>query len=334
MQGLSAAIVLTAIEKITDMIKDAESKLESKVEPAIQNAIRGIPAQPESVKAAYGDSAGKARSALSSATITAATPTFSDVPTLVDSAVMSFYEDYTGAMEQLFPGLLAAGEQADRFIQSALQSAIGVSYSEQVDRTGADTVFALARKAAFQQERETFDVAGAAGHRFAPGTALNAITRIHAESTQQAADAIAAAHASRLDQERSDKMRLVRAEIGQRMDRIKKIQSQVADAFRMKMRASGMWVNDQNAVIDAWNNTHVMPVQFQARMADMLREVTARRHASVVGAYEVSDRAVDIGRLRLGNGQEIVDMLGNMIATLQNQIRASGSYSGTERDIT
>lgn len=334
MQGLSAAIVLTAIDKITTMIGDAEGRLASKIEPAIQRAIRTIPSEPDSVRASYADSRAAAQGALGGASIAGGAPTAGAVPVLVDQAVVSFMDDYTAVMDTLFPGLLTAGEDADRFVQSALESAIGVSYSEQVDRTGADTVFALARKAAHQQERDVLDSAAAAGHRFAPGVAMNALARLHAESTQEAAQAIVAAHAARLEQERADKMRLVRAEIGQRMDRIKQLQSKVAEAFRLKMQARGLWVNDQNAVIDAWNQQFALSAQFQARVADAARTAAARRHASVVNAYEVSDRALDIGRLRLMNGQEVVDLLGNMIATLQNQIRASGSYSGSERDVS
>lgn len=334
MQGLSAAIVLTAIEKITKMISDAEGKLDTQVDRAIEQALRKIPDKPESIKANYSDSYGIATGALGNASVAGNGHRKPTVPEMVNQAVVTFFEDYTQVIDKLFPGLLGAGQDADRFVRDALQSAVGVSYSELVDRTGADTVFALARKAAYQQERETFDAAATAGHRFAPGVSLNAVARLHAESTQKAAEAIAAAHAARLDQERSDKLRLVRAEIDQRMDRIKQMQSKVAEAFRLKMQARGLWINDQNAVLDASGRQSALSAQFQAQIAEAAQAAAARRHASVVSAYEVSDRAMDIGKLRLLNGQEIVDLLGSMIATLQNQIRASGTYSGSERDVT
>jgi len=41
-----------------------------------------------------------------------------------------------------------------------------------------------------------------------------------------------------------------------------------------------------------------------------------------------------VGRLKMMNGQELVDLLGQMVGTLLNQVRASGSYNGTERDVT
>lgn len=333
-QGLSAAIVITAIEKITRMMQDAENRMNTKIGTAIEQVIDSIPKKPDEILANYPDSRALASTALTPASISGNGPSVGSVDTLIDQAVVSFFEDYTSVIDGLFPGLLQAGEDADRFVRNAFESAVGVSYSELVDSAGADTVFALARKQAHQQERDTLDAAGAAGHRFAPGFALQAIGRLHAESTQAAAEAIAAAHASRLEQERSEKIRMVQAEIGQRMDRVKKLQSQVAEAFRMKMRAHGQWVGDQNAVIDSWNSQRIMPAQFDARVGQLLREVTNRRHASVVGGYSVSDRAMDIGKLRLMNGQEIVDLLGNMVTTLQNQIRANGSYSGSERDIT
>lgn len=333
-QGLSAAIVLTAIDKIDKMVADVDSRISSKVGPSITQAIARVPRRPDEVLANYDDSRAQAAGALNSAGIAGSRPSAPSMPTLIEEAVASFFDDYTGVIDGLFPGLMEAGGDADHFVRDALQSVIGVSYSEQVDAARADTVFALARKQAHQQERDTLDLAAAAGHRFAPGVAINAIARVHAESTQGAAEAIAAAHAARLEQERAEKIRMVRAEIAQRMDRIKKLQSQVAEAFRMKMRAQGLWVSDQNSVIDAWNGKFTMTAQFEARVAQMVQEAAARRAASVVGAHRVNDRALEIGRLRVMNGQEIVDLLGNMATTLQNQIRSHGSYRGTERDAT
>lgn len=334
MQGLSAAIVLNAIDKIGGMIADADELMASKVEPAINRAITGIPGRPDSMAANYVDSRKVVGDALAGATVQGRTPAVDSPPALVEKAVASFFINYTTVMDELFPGLSHAGVNADAFISAALESSLGVSYSEVVDRTAADTAFALARKQAHAQERDVLDAAAAAGHRFAPGQAFNAIARLHAESTQGAYDAIAAAHAARLQQERSDKMRLIRTQIDTRMDRVKKLHQQTAEAFRLKVQARGMWVDDQNAVIDATNSQHAIGAQFQARMAALLREVSAKHHGSVVNALEIGDRKVEVGRLKLMNGQELVDLLGQMVGTLLNQIRASGSYNGSERDVT
>lgn len=334
MQGLSAMIVLTAIEKINKMIADAENLIDAKVSPSITQHINAIPDAPDSVQASYAASQGKAQGALSGATVSGSGPGVPVLPPLVERAVVSFFNGYSTVLDEIFPGLSQAGADADAFIAAALASSNGVSYRETVDRTPAETAFLLARKQAFAQERDALDAAAVAGHRFAPGTALDAIARLHAESTQQAADAITAAHAARLAQERSDKMRLIRSQIDTRMDRVKRIQQQVAEAFKLKMRARGLWINDQNAVIDASNSQYAMAAQFKSRVDSLLRETASRLHGSVVSGLEVGDRKVEIGKIKMMNGQELVDMLGAMVATLQNQIRGSGSYSGTERDAT
>ncbi|MDZ4233194.1 MAG: hypothetical protein U1C73_05430, partial [Dietzia sp.] len=126
----------------------------------------------------------------------------------------------------------------------------------------------------------------------------------------------------------------VRASVDSRMGRVRRIQSQVAEAFKLKMRARGLWVNDQNAVIDAANNKIVMGAQFRARVDALLREAASALNSSVVAGLNAGDRDLQIGRLKMSNGQELVDLLGSMITTLFNQVRASGSYSGTERDVT
>ncbi len=333
-QGLAAAVVLTAIDKITKMVGQTDDKLDAKIKASVLNVINNIPTKPESLQAKRSDSQGEVASALASANLDGLGLGKSNLPSLLDQALFTFFDDYTSVLDRLFPGLMSAGQDADAFVRSALQSALGVSYSETVDSAQPETVFLMARKQAFAQERATLDAAAAAGHRFAPGTAINAIARLHADSMQAGAEALMAAHAARVQQERNDKIRLVRAEIGQRMDRVKTLQSKVAEGFRIKMRARGLWLGDQDAVIDAWNGQAAAKAQFDARLDQLLREATARRHASVVAGYEVSDRAVDIGKLRLATGQEVVDVLGNMATTLQNQIRANGSYGGTERDVT
>ena len=334
MQGLSAAIVLTAIDKITKMISDAEALIDSKVTPAITKHITDIPNTPDAVRAMYSSSQSKAQGALSSASVAGGGPGIPQLPATIENAVVSFFEGYTITLDQLFPGLSLAGEDADAFVAAALASTIGVSYNETVDSTPAEAAFLLARKQAHEQERAALDLSATAGHRFAPGATFDVIARLHGESTAQASSAITAAFAARLAQERSDKMRLIRSQIDTRMDRVKRIQQQVADAFRLKMRARGLWINDQNAVIDATNNQFAMSAQFKARVDSLIRDTAARLHGNVVAGLEIGDRRVDIGKIKMMNGQELVDMLGTMVATLQNQIRGSGSYNGTERDAT
>lgn len=334
MQGLSAAIVLTAIEKITEMIKDAESLIDSKVTPAITRHINDIPNTPDAVQASYSSSQSKAQGALAGATVGGTGPGIPQLPPMVEKAVVSFFEGYTTVLDDLFPGLAVAGADADAFVAAALASSIGVSYREAVDSTPAETAFLLARKQAHEQERAALDLSALAGHRFVPGATFDAIARLHGESTLLASNAITAAHAARLAQERSDKMRLIRSQIDTRMDRVKRVQQQVADAFRLKMRARGLWISDQNAVIDATNSQFAMSAQFKSRVDGLMREAAARLHGNVVSGFEIGDRKVDIGKIKMMNGQELVDMLGAMVATLQNQIRGSGSYSGSERDVT
>lgn len=334
MQGLSAAIVLTAIDKIGEMVTNADHLLDSRVGPAIEQAIAAIPDQPDAVRAEYATSDAKAAGALGSAAATGGMAGAPLLPAVIDGAVGKFFQGYLATLDQLFPGLSAAGDDADAFIAAALSSVVGVSFSDQVDRAPAHTAFLLARKQAFQQERDGLDAAAAAGHRFAPGSTMDAIARMHAESTQAAMQALQQAHSARLEQERSDKMRLVRSQIDTNMNRVKKIHQQTAEAFKLQMRARGLWISDQNALIEANNSQIVLSAQFKARMEAARREAAAKLHANAVSALEVGDRTLELGKLKMMNGQELVDMLGNMAATLQNQIRTSGSYRGTERDAT
>ena len=36
----------------------------------------------------------------------------------------------------------------------------------------------------------------------------------------------------------------------------------------------------------------------------------------------------------MANANEVVDLFGNAVTTLMNQVSARGTYSGTERDVT
>ena len=168
MQGISAAIVIEAINKISKMIADADALVAAKVEPAINRAISEIPDRPDSLVASYSDSRSTVRGALSKATVLGSAPVIASPPALIEQAVVSFFEDYTTVIDGLFPGLSQAGDDADAFISAALASAIGVSYSEAVDRSPADTAFALAHKQAHAQEREVLDTAAAVGTALPP----------------------------------------------------------------------------------------------------------------------------------------------------------------------
>lgn len=46
------------------------------------------------------------------------------------------------------------------------------------------------------------------------------------------------------------------------------------------------------------------------------------------------DREDFLGKLKMANANEVVDLFGNAVTTLMNQVSARGTYSGTERDVT
>ena len=46
------------------------------------------------------------------------------------------------------------------------------------------------------------------------------------------------------------------------------------------------------------------------------------------------DREDFLGKLKMANANEVVDLFGNAVTTLMNQVSARGTCSGTERDVT
>ena len=333
-QGMSAAIVLQAINLIDGMIGDAQEMLEQKVEPAITNFIGGVPLTPAQAGADYDRSARAVHDRLGDIDLQSDTVQLPVLPPIIEEAVSTFFAGYLGKMDELFPGLSQAGQDAQDWAYAVLQGTIAATYQEDVDAAKPETVFQLARKGVWDQERKVMDAAAAAGHRFLPGAAHNVIARLHADSLQAVAQAQVASHLARVQQERAAKMQLVRSLVDQRMGRIKQIHQQAAEAFKAKMRAKGLWVEDQNAVVDAFNRQHVIGAQFRTRLTQLMQESARRLHISIEDGLRTGDLSVELAKLNVGNGQEIVDMLGNMITTLNNQIRGNGSYNGNERDVT
>ena len=41
-----------------------------------------------------------------------------------------------------------------------------------------------------------------------------------------------------------------------------------------------------------------------------------------------------LGKLKMANANEVVDLFGNAVTTLMNQVHGKGGYQGTERDVT
>ncbi|MFA5386805.1 MAG: hypothetical protein WC322_00200 [Candidatus Paceibacterota bacterium] len=334
MPGLTAAIVWTAIDKITQMMGDAETSLAEAVSREINAAQHAIPVRPDVMGVSYAEQYGSVGGALKEANIEKKDPPIDTLPLFLDNVVGSFFEDYVGKMDALFPGLGAAGDDADAFVRNALNSAIGMSYDEVVDSTPAKSAFALASRQAFAQERQALDAAAKAGHRFAHGVVLESLARMHGASIESATQALAQAHEQRLMQERSEKMRLVQAQLATSMDRIKRLHQQVAEAFKLKLQARGMWVNDQNAVVDAANNIYATNEKFQTHITELLRKVASRRFALDFDEKAIKDRGEFMGKILIANANEVVDLFGNAITTLMNQVHASGRYGGTERDVT
>jgi hypothetical protein len=334
MQGISAAIVYTAIDRITEMMNTADAAMAAAVGSEINSALRSTPARPGTSDVAYSPEYQGALSALSGADLNGEGLGIDTLPLFLDGVVGSFFEDYTGKLDHLFPGLGLAGADAQAFVSAALQSATGMSYDELVDSTPAETVYLTTQRQVYAKEREAMEAASAAGHRFAHGHALEALARMRGDSIGTATEALLRSHAARLQQEREEKMRMARAMTGESMDRIKRLHKQVADALRLQLQARGMWVNDQNAVVDAANNVYAMNAQFSERVAGLLRQTATRRFGLKFDEAAARDRDDFLGKIKMANANEVVDLFGNMVTTLMNQVSARGSYQGSERDVT
>lgn len=335
MPGLSAAIVVNAVGKINDMMNTADARMRAAVGTYVNGTLAGISPTPDALGASYPDEYASARNALSGAELGDVTaPAIDTLPLFLGNVVGSFYGDYMANLDTLFPGLSAAGAVADAYAQAALSSAIGMSYNEAVDQVPIETAWRLAQREAFAAEREAYDGAARAGHRFAPGTVFDAMARLHGGSIAGAAGAAVERHAGRLQQERSEKMRLISAMLDTNMDRVKRIHQQVAEAFKLKLRARGLWVDDQNAVIDASGNTFVLNERFQNTLTGLMRKTATRRFNLDFDKRLAGDRTEVLAKLRMGLANEVVDLFGNAVTTLMNQINARGVYRGSETDVT
>lgn len=333
-QGINAAIVYTAIDRIGEMILTADAAMRDKVNKEINGALSSMNGRPDVDAVDYGDNLSSAEAALAGANIEGPDPDIAVMPMFLDGVIGSFFEDYTDKLDMLFPGLREAGADAEAFARNALASAIGMSYNEFVDQTPIDTAFLLAQREAFNQEREVLAGAAAAGHRFAPGQAMDALARMHGNSISAATDAMKQVYAARLSQERSEKMRMAAVSLDTSMQRVKKLHQQVAEAFKLKMRARGLWINDQNQVVDSFNNVIAFNERFHASLTAMIRKTATRKFGLEFDETATKDRNDFLGKLKMMNANEVVDLFGNAVTTLQNQINGKGGYNGTETDIT
>lgn len=334
MPGISAAIVINGISKISEMITKADAAMQRNIDRETNAALRAIPDSPDANKVNFKEQASAVRVALSGANLGDKNPNIDRMPLFLENVIGSFFEDYIGKLDALFPGLGMAGADADAFVRAALTSAVGMSYNEVVDSTPARTAFLMAQRQTFAKEREMLDTAAGAGHRFAPGQVLEAIARARGASVASATEALTQAHAQRLEQERNEKMRLARASLDASMDRVKRLHQQVAEAFRLKLRARGMWINDQNAVVDAANNIIALNERFNSQVSELMRRTAARRFGLKFDEAAARDRDDFLGKLKMANANEVVDLFGNAVTTLMNQVQGKGAYNGLERDVT
>jgi hypothetical protein len=334
MQGISAAIVYTAINRITEMIATADNAMRGSIDKEINAALRSISSRPDVADVSYPEHRNRVDASLSGADLEGEALDIPAMPMFLDNVVGSFFEDYTDKLDMLFPGMGVAAADAAEFVRTALASSIGMSYNEFVDSARAETAFLMARRQAFAQERELLGAAAAAGHRFAPGQTMDALARLHGSSIATAAEATQQVYAARLEQERSEKMRLVRASLDTNMQRIKKLHQQVAEAFKLKLQARKLWINDQNQVVDSANNIVALNERFDAALTALVRKAAMRKFGLQFDEVATKDRDDFLGKLKMMNANEVVDLFGNMVTTLMNQVSGRGGYSGTERDVT
>ena len=330
MQGYSVAVVLSAMNQITEMINDVDAKMLAAMDKELRPALNSLRAKPRVMEASYSAAYSSAQGALAGADLKHKGRNFG--PPMIENAVASFFEDYLAKLDKLFPGLGSAAQDAKSFAVRALYST--ATYDEAVEKVPGDAAFALARVQAMTREREMLDDAARAGHRFAHGHMLDQLATMHGNSISSATDAMTQAHAKRVQDERENKMRLARAMMGSHLDTIRKLHMQALEAFKLKMRAKGMWVNDQNAVVDAFNGKYVLGEQWVTKLQGMLREIATRRYALKFDKLAATDRDELMAKMKVTNATEVVDMFGQAVTTLMNQVQGSGRYQGTERDVT
>ncbi len=121
-QGISAAIVNTAISKISTMINDADNSMVNNLDDEVNAVLRGINRRPKVLDVSYSEAYGKADGALSDANLDGASANVSTLPLFLDGAIGSFFDDYLGKMDYLFPGLSVAGGETQAVGSAALNA--------------------------------------------------------------------------------------------------------------------------------------------------------------------------------------------------------------------
>ena len=139
-QGISAAIVYTAINRITEMMNTADAAMVAAVGSEVNPALQSVPNRPKTSDVFYSPEYSSASSALADANLEGEDLDIAPLPLFLDGVIGSFFEDYTGKLDHLFPGLGLAGADATAFAIAALQNATGMSYDELVDSADRKSV--------------------------------------------------------------------------------------------------------------------------------------------------------------------------------------------------
>lgn len=332
--GLAAQVVVTAINIIRNMATSLEVYAEGQQGPAIDLVIDGIPALPDETQVRWASTYSNAVGAMALARQPVAGAILPMPDYAVDNAVGTLADRMLDAIETLFPEVAAAGEMADAALIAGLNGGTGVTHTESVDRLNADNAFAFDQREAYAQERLMVDAAAAAGHRFLPGAAFDAIARLHAATVRQHDQAVAAAYQARVAEEQAAKLKLARAATDARMRNIREFTSKVVDLFRLKQRAHALHVADHNALIGEKSDLERLTAAERNRIEAVIQETARKRHDARVKAAQIGDNAVTSAKLKVATSGQMVDMLGTLSAQLYNQIRASGGWSGSEQDVT
>lgn len=256
------------------------------------------------------------------------------LPPLPDAAMVDFTQQYLSLLAEHFPGLDVAAAWAEAEAATALTST-GITGQTQADQAQARTAFEQDQLQAWAREREILDGAAAQGHRFAPGLAMESIARLRAQTAQRASDALAAANANRLQEEARTKVELALAAADDRASRIQQVSRSVLSSLDKRLKAQGDWASDRLSLVDLMNQPDVLEQGHANQIRAAVLKGVQRVLAANAGPAARADAAqVTAVQRQFANAQEFVDLAETMVAGLLNQVRTSGQFSGSERDVT
>ena len=248
--------------------------------------------------------------------------------------IKSFAADMLSTMDELFPGLRAAAQQALAKANAAIWAPTGHTHDEAAARAAVDAVHAQATYEAQKGGRAALAAAAAANHRFAPGRTMGGIAEAYGEAARTGIGAAGQMYRDTAEAEYTNRLKMARAALDARAQAISGFADAVTRAFAARAGAEAGVVREIISAVGGKIDTNLLRYSLKAQVDGLIAQAATEFASARAAAARIGNKSATDFKIVGTPYEHYVNATGAQAATLFNQLRGNAGIRGSDVDIT